>query len=164
MSDKKVSPIATAPVREGLPYPRGSTWDGKGVNFSLFSANATKVELCLFDASGRTELQRIELPEYTDQFFHGWVGGLGPGQVYGFRVHGPYEPAKGHRFNPNKLVMDPYARGHIGELEWNPAVFGYQMESGDDTTFDQRDSAPFVQNASSSIRTLIGRVSPIAIR
>jgi glycogen operon protein len=131
-------------LREGLPHPRGATWDGEGVNFSLFSANATKVELCLFDPEGKTELERIELPEYTDQFFHGWVGGIGPGQVYGYRVHGPYEPAHGHRFNPNKLVMDPYARAHTGELEWNPALFGYQMESGDDTTYDERDSAPFM--------------------
>jgi isoamylase len=131
-------------IREGLPHPRGATWDGEGVNFSLFSAHATKVELCLFDADGRAELERIELPEYTDQFFHGWIGGIGPSQVYGYRVHGPYEPEQGHRFNPNKLVMDPYARAHIGELEWNPAIFGYQMESGDDTSFDERDSAPFM--------------------
>jgi isoamylase len=131
-------------VREGLPHPPGATWDGKGVNFSLFSANATKVELCLFDAAGKTEVERIELPEYTDQFFHGRVEEIGPGQVYGYRVYGPYEPSQGHRFNPNKLVMDPYARGHTGKLEWNPAIFGYQMETGDDTTFDERDSAPFM--------------------
>jgi isoamylase len=138
--------LTTKPIRlrEGLPHPIGATWDGEGVNFSLFSANATKVELCLFDAEGKEELERIELPEYTDQFFHGWVGGLRPGQVYGYRVHGPYQPEKGHRFNPNKLVMDPYARGHTGELEWNPAIFGYQMESGDDTTYDERDSASYV--------------------
>ena len=139
-----MSSSSTRRLREGLPHPHGATWDGEGVNFSLFSANATKVELCLFDADGKEELERIELPEYTDEFFHGWVGGLGPGQVYGYRVHGPYEPENGHRFNPNKLVMDPYARGHTGELTWDPAVFGYQMESGDDTTYDERDSAPFV--------------------
>ncbi|MDE1895877.1 MAG: glycogen debranching protein GlgX [Rhodospirillales bacterium] len=131
-------------VREGLPYPRGASWDGDGVNFALFSANATKVEVCLFDETGKTELERIELPEYSNQVFHGWIGGIGPGQVYGYRVHGPYEPENGHRFNPNKLLLDPYARAHIGELDWNPAVFGYQMETSDDTTFDERDSAPFV--------------------
>jgi isoamylase len=135
---------STIRLREGLPYPRGATWDGEGVNFSLFSANATKVELCLFDAEGKKELHRIELPEYTNQTFHGWVGGIGPGQVYGYRVHGPYEPEQGHRFNPNKLLLDPYAKAHTGKLEWNPAIFGYQMESGDDTTFDERDSAPFM--------------------
>ncbi len=139
-----MSNASSRPVREGLPHPRGATWDGEGVNFSLFSANATKVELCLFDADGRTERERIELPEYTDQFFHGWIGGIGPGQVYGYRVHGPYEPEQGHRFNPNKLVIDPYARAHTGELQWDAAIFGYQMESGDDTTFDERDSAPFM--------------------
>ena len=72
-----------------------------------------------------TELERIELPEYTDQIFHGWLPDLGPGQLYGYRVHGPYEPEAGHRFNPNKLLLDPYARAHAGELTWDPAVFGY---------------------------------------
>jgi isoamylase len=139
-----LSTSRTRRIREGLPHPRGANWDGDGVNFSLFSAHATKVELCLFDAEGTTEIERIDLPEYTDQFFHGWVGGIGPGQVYGYRVHGPYEPENGHRFNPNKLLLDPYAKAHTGELTWNPAVFGYQMESGDDTTFDERDSAPFM--------------------
>jgi isoamylase len=131
-------------VREGLPHLLGATWDGEGVNFALFSANATRVEVCLFDALGRRELERIELPEYTNQIFHGWIEGIGPSQVYGYRVHGPYEPASGHRFNPHKLLLDPYARAHTGDLEWNPAVFGYQMESGDDTTYDERDSAPFM--------------------
>jgi glycogen operon protein len=132
------------PVKEGLPYPKGATWDGKGVNFALFSAHATRVELCLYDPSGKVETARIELPEYRDEIWHGYVPGIGPGTIYGFRVHGPYKPDEGHRFNPNKLLLDPYARAHIGQLEWNPAVFGYQMESGDDATFDERDSAPFV--------------------
>ena len=88
--------------------------------------------------------QRIELPEYTDEIWHGYLPGVRPGSVYGYRVHGPYEPDSGHRFNPNKLVLDPYARGHFGDLKWDPAVFGYQLESGDDTTFDERDSAPFM--------------------
>jgi isoamylase len=87
-------------VKEGLPHPRGATWDGSGVNFSLFSSFATKVELCPFDASGDRELQRIELPEYTDEIWHGYIPHLKPGQVYGLRVHGPYEPEQGHRFNP----------------------------------------------------------------
>ncbi len=136
--------IKTGRMREGLPHPLGATWDGKGVNFALFSANATKVELCLFDQSGRTEQDRIELPEYTDEIWHGYVPDLGPGQVYGYRVHGAYEPEAGHRFNPNKLLLDPYARAHTGELRWDPAVFGYQMESMDDLTFDERDSAKFM--------------------
>lgn len=128
-------------VREGLPFPLGACWDGEGTNFALFSANATKVEVCLFD--GDTE-RRIELPEYTDEVFHGYIPDVGPGTFYGYRVHGPYEPENGHRFNPNKLLLDPYARAHAGELKWDPAVFGYQMETGDDTTFDERDSARFV--------------------
>jgi|HigsolmetaAR205D_1030408.scaffolds.fasta_scaffold00075_8 glycogen debranching enzyme GlgX len=132
-------------LREGQPHPRGATWDGKGVNFSLFSANATKVELCLFDARGEKEIERIELPEYTDEIWHGYVTGLGPGTVYGYRVHGPYEPEQGHRFNPNKLLLDPYARELIGELRWDPACFGYTIGSPDeDLSFDERDSAPFV--------------------
>jgi len=131
-------------VREGSPYPRGATWDGQGVNFALFSANATRVELCLFDGEGR-ETQRIDLPEYRDETWHGYVPGIGPGQVYGYRVHGPYEPEAGHRFNPNKLVLDPYARAHVGEVRWDPALFGYQLEHPDaDLSFDERDSAPFM--------------------
>src|SRR5579871_1846416 len=130
-------------LKEGLPHPLGATWDGKGTNFALFSAHATKVEICLFDSTGKTETARIELPEYTDQIFHGYLPDVGPATFYGYRVHGPYEPDAGHRFNPNKLLLDPYARAHIGQLTWNPALFGYQIESGDDTTFDDRDSAPF---------------------
>jgi len=131
-------------IEEGLPYPLGAHWDGKGTNFALFSANATKVEVCLFDESGERELSRIDLPEYTDQIFHGYLPDVGPGTFYGYRVHGPYEPKAGHRFNPNKLLLDPYARAHAGSLKWDPAVFGYQMETGDDLTFDERDSAPFM--------------------
>ncbi len=131
-------------LQEGSPHPRGALWDGRGTNFTLFSAHATKVELCLFDGSGKTEIERIELPEYTNQIFHGYLPEVRPGQLYGFRVHGPYEPEQGHRFNPNKLLLDPYARTHTGQLVWDPAVFGYQVETGDDLTFDERDSAPFV--------------------
>jgi glycogen operon protein len=131
-------------IREGLPFPRGATWDGNGTNFAIFSANATKVEICIFDSSGDREIARIALPEYTDQIFHGYLPGVGPGTFYGYRVHGPYLPEEGHRFNPNKLLLDPCARAHAGRLTWNPAVFGYQMETSDDLTFDERDSAPFV--------------------
>jgi len=137
--------IKLSRVREGLPYPKGATWDGKGVNFSLFSAHATKVELCIFDQHGKTEQERIELPEYRDEIWHGYVPDLHPGTVYGYRVHGPYAPEAGHRFNPNKLLLDPYARAHIGALLWDPAVFGYKV--GDpqaDLSFDERDSAPFM--------------------
>ncbi len=131
-------------VTEGRPHPRGATWTGRGVNFSLFSANATKVELCLFDNKGETELERIELPEYTDEVWHGFLPDARPGTVYGYRVHGPYAPEEGHRFNPNKLLIDPYAKALVGHLKWGPELFGYQMESMDDLTFDERDSAPLM--------------------
>src|SRR3712207_4520552 len=106
-------------VREGLPYPLGATWDGLGVNFALFSAHASRVELCLFDESGAHEIERIDLPEYTDEVWHGYLPDARPGTTYGYRVHGPYEPAAGHRFNPNKLVLDPYAKHIVGRVEWN---------------------------------------------
>jgi len=132
-------------IREGLPFPRGAYWDGKGVNFALFSAHATKVELCLFDSSGRRETERIELPEYTDEIWHGYAPEALPGTVYGYRVYGPYEPENGHRFNHNKLLLDPYAREHVGELKWDPAVFGYTIGAeAEDLSFDERDSAAFM--------------------
>ncbi|MFM0480134.1 glycogen debranching protein GlgX [Paraburkholderia strydomiana] len=132
-------------IAEGTPFPLGATWSGNGVNFALFSAHATKVELCLFDETGQHEIERIELPEYTDEVWHVFVPNLKPGAVYGYRVHGPYEPEKGHRFNPNKLLLDPYAKAHIGELKWAPEIFGYTLGSEEgDLSFDERDSAPFV--------------------
>jgi glycogen operon protein len=136
--------IIKARIKEGSPAARGANWDGQGTNFALFTANATKVEVCLFDSTGEREIERIELPEYTNQIFHGYLPDVGPGTFYGYRVHGPYEPEAGHRFNPNKLLLDPYARAHAGELTWDPAVFGYKMETGDDLTFDERDSAAFM--------------------
>jgi isoamylase len=134
----------TMTICEGLPYPRGASWDDKGTNFAIFSANATKVEVCIFDDKGQEERDRIELPECTNQIWHGCLPAVGPGTVYGYRVYGPYEPGKGHRFNPNKLLLDPYAVAYIGELKWDPSVFGYKMETMDDLTFDERDSAPFM--------------------
>src|SRR5487761_1505873 len=131
-------------IKEGKPHPRGATWDGKGTNFAVFSAHATKVEVCIFDAEGKQELRQIALPEYTNQIWHGYLPDVHPGTVYGYRVHGPYKPEEGHRFNPHKLLLDPYAVAHKGQLEWNPAIFGYRMESGDDLTFDERDSAAFM--------------------
>jgi glycogen operon protein len=132
-------------VREGSSQAHGAIWDGKGTNFTLFSAHATKVEVCLFDSVGGTELERIALPEYTDQVWHGYIPDVHPASVYGMRVHGPYEPKEGHRFNPNKLVLDPYARAHIGDLKWAPEVFGYTIGAPEeDLSFDERDSAPFM--------------------
>jgi glycogen operon protein len=140
-----VTDVAHSVVREGLPHPLGAKWDGSGTNFALFSANATKVELCIFDSAATKELERITLPEYTDEIYHGYLPGYGPGTVYGYRVYGPYEPEAGHRFNPNKLLFDPYARAGVGELTWDPACFGYTLGAEhEDLSFDERDSAPFV--------------------
>ncbi len=137
--------IRKSRVSEGSPNPRGANWDGLGVNFSLFSANATKVELCLFDDAGRTELERIELPEYTNEVWHGYLPDARPGTIYGYRVHGPYDPKNGHRFNPNKLLLDPYAKAFVGALRWDNALFGYTIGSkDDDLSFDRRDSARFM--------------------
>ena len=132
-------------ITEGRPHPLGATWTGLGVNFALFSAHATKVELCLFDASGQTELERIELPEYTNEVFHGFLPDARPGTIYAYRVHGPYEPEAGHRFNANKLLLDPYALSHVGELKWDHSLFGYEIGHKDkDLSFDTRDSARFM--------------------
>jgi isoamylase len=134
-----------ANLREGRPFPLGATWDGLGVNFAVFSAHATKVEVCLFDLDGRTELERIELPEYTDEVWHGYLPAARPGTTYGYRAHGPYEPEAGHRFNPHKLLIDPYAKQLVGSLKWGPELFGYTLNDPDkDLSFDERDSAPLV--------------------
>jgi glycogen operon protein len=130
-------------VWPGSPYPRGATWDGEGVNFSLYSANADKVELCLFDPSGRRELQRIELTEQTDQLWHCYLPEARPGLLYGYRVHGRYSPEEGHRFNPHKLLIEPYAKHLEGSLRWSDAHFGYRIgHRREDLSLDRRDSAP----------------------
>ncbi|MBP1806407.1 glycogen debranching protein GlgX [Rubellimicrobium aerolatum] len=125
----------------------GALFDGQGTNFSLFSENATRVELCLFDDAGTTETHRLDLPAMEGGIWHGYLPGVTPGQVYGYRVHGPYAPAEGHRFNPNKLLLDPYARELRGEIAWDNALHGYVVEDGDDDTPDPRDSAPFMPKA-----------------
>ena len=132
-------------LEEGRPAPLGATWDGRGVNFALFSAHATEVELCLFDARGEREVERIELRERTDEVWHGYLPEGRPGLRYGYRVYGPYEPRHGLRFNPNKLLLDPYARKLAGPLQWGPEIFGYVLgHRHGDLSFDTRDSAPFM--------------------
>ncbi|HZL34732.1 MAG TPA: glycogen debranching protein GlgX [Tepidisphaeraceae bacterium] len=132
----------------GKPYPLGATWDGAGVNFAIFSEHAAKVEICLFDsAENDHETECLRLPECTDMVWHGYFPDLEPGQLYGFRVHGPYDPGKGHRFNPNKVVLDPYAKGIGRDVRWDDALFGYQVGS-DDLTFDTRDNGAFCPLAS----------------
>jgi glycogen operon protein len=133
---------ASAKVWPGRPYPLGATWDGEGVNFAIFSAHAETIELCLFDRSGNREESRIVLPEYTDEVWHGYLPDARPNLLYGYRVYGPFDPANGHRFNANKLLIDPYAKALQGRLRWGDAVFGYRVESPRaDLSFDRRDDA-----------------------
>ncbi len=133
----------------GKPYPLGATWDGNGVNFALFAENATSVELCLFDGpDADAESQRILLDEQTDRTWHVYIPGLQPGQRYGYRVYGPYEPESGHRFNPQKLLVDPYAKAIDGRIEWDDSVYGYIVGGEyEDLTPDERDSAPFMPHS-----------------
>jgi len=129
-------------ISAGAPHPLGATWDGRGVNFALFSANAEKVALCLFDSHGRRELDRIALPERTEDIWHVYCHDVLPGQLYGYRVYGPYEPEHGSRFNPHKLLLDPYAKRLAGRLAWSDAHFGYRTGSRrEDLSFDRRDNA-----------------------
>ena len=135
-------------LNAGKPYPLGATWDGLGVNFAVFSAHAEKVELCVFDASGRHEVARYALPQHTNEIWHGHLPSAAPGLLYGYRAYGPYNPAQGHRFNPAKLLLDPYAKGLSGELRWTDALFGYRIHSGRaDLSMDRRDSAGFMPKA-----------------
>ena len=130
-------------VWPGQPYPLGATWDGEGVNFALFSENATGVELCLFDAHGDAkERERIPIVERSDQVWHCYLPDVRPGQLYGYRVHGPYAPEEGHRFNPNQLLIDPYAKAITGAIKWSDALFAYQVGSDrEDLEPDPADSA-----------------------
>lgn len=130
----------------GNPYPLGATFDGEGVNFALYAENATEVELCLFDQpKGAKENQKIKLTERTHHVWHVYIPGLKAGQLYGYRVSGPYDPLNGHRFNNNKLLMDPYAKAIAGSIEWDNSLFGYDIGNpGEDLSFSETDSAPFL--------------------
>jgi len=128
----------------GTPRPLGASWDGHGVNFALFSAHADKVELCLFDAANGAELERVVL-EASGDVWHVYLPNCGPGTVYGYRVYGPYDPEKGHRFNPHKLLLDPYARQLSGKLTWDDSVYGFDVDDDQqDLSFSDTDSARFV--------------------
>lgn len=134
-----------APV-PGRSFPLGAEWDGKGTNFALFAENAERVELCLY-ANAVEEEARIELVERDHHIFHCYIKGIHPGQLYGYRVYGPYEPENGKRFNPNKLLLDPYAKAISGEMVWDDAVFGYQIGGADgDLSFSMAAVAPLCQN------------------
>ena len=133
-------------VYPGEPFPLGATWDGKGVNFALYADNATKVELCLFyTAEDEKEYATIKLIERSHHVWHAYLPEVKPGDFYGYRVHGPYDPANGHRFNPNKLLIDPYAKAIAGIINWHDSLFGYEMGHPDeDLSFSETDSAPFI--------------------
>jgi isoamylase len=127
-------------VLPGKPFPLGATWDGTGVNFAVYSENATKVELCLYDNRSRKEYERFEVKENTAFTWHCYIPGVQPGQLYGYRVHGPWEPARGLRFNPAKLLIDPYAQAVSGRVNWEEPIFPYQFgEEDSDTVRDDRD-------------------------
>jgi glycogen operon protein len=126
----------------GRPHPLGATWDGRGTNFALFSANAERVELCLFDRQGKRETRRVALPDRTEDVWHGYFADVTPGQLYGYRVHGSYAPERGLRFNPNKLLVDPYAKALAGRLVWSDAHYAYRLGNAKaDLSFDRRDNA-----------------------
>src|SRR5690242_15977102 len=127
-------------ILPGKPFPQGATWDGTGVNFALYSEKATAVEVCLFENGGPGECERIPLRETTGYVWHCYVPGVKLGQLYGYRVHGPYEPEKGERFNPNKLLIDPYARSIAGALDWTASAFGYKLgDPAEDLSYDDSD-------------------------
>ncbi|TBN41847.1 glycogen debranching enzyme GlgX [Paracoccus subflavus] len=144
MRDMKDAPTFDPSVMR--PDILGAEFLGEGTNFALFSDHATRVELCLFDDSGQNELHRLDLPEMEGGIWFGYLPGIAPGQVYGYRVHGPHAPEQGHRFNHNKLLLDPYARELRGQIRWNDALHGYEVGQ-DDLSFDTRDSAPFMPKA-----------------
>ncbi|MDH5227768.1 MAG: glycogen debranching enzyme GlgX, partial [Gammaproteobacteria bacterium] len=136
---------ADAPALEtGSPQPLGANWTGRGTNFAVLSANATRVELCLFDETGRNEVARIDLPSRTGDLWHGFLPARfgGPGLLYGYRVHGPYDPGRGHRFNPAKLLVDPCAQAVRGPFQWHGALSGAMR--GRDDLASPEDSAPYV--------------------
>lgn len=143
MCSTSVSEFTT--LESGLPNPLGATCEDGGVNFALFSAHATRVELCLFNNDGTRELKRFDLPALTNQVWHGFLPTVGAGTVYGYRVHGPYQPHLGHRFNPHKLLLDPYARSLIGEFQWSDCHYGFNPDHSDkDISYDRRDNQQFM--------------------
>ena len=130
-------------VWPGSPHPLGATWDGGGVNFALFSEHATAVELCLFDEpEPGMPTATVSMPESTDRVWHAYLPDVRPGALYGYRVDGPYEPERGHRFNQDKLLIDPYAKAVTGPIQWSDELFGYTIgDPAEDLSLDHRDSA-----------------------
>ena len=138
--------ISITEIHRGMPTPLGATYDGEGINFSIYSENAVQVELCLFENEDDTkEFQRISMTEVTDYIWHLYIPGLKPGQLYGYRIHGPYEPANGNRFNPNKLLLDPYAKAICGRIKNHSSIYGYVLNDPEkDLSFSEEDDVTFV--------------------
>lgn len=136
-------------IQEGSPLPRGATYDGQGTNFAIFSDNATDIILCLFSDDGRKEVERINFSECTNGVWHMYVPDVHPGQKYGYRVKGPWDPLQGQRFNEHKLLLDPYARNLHGKIVWDDALYGYVVSPSKDADLkmDTRDSALFMPKA-----------------
>jgi isoamylase len=137
---------ASLKAMPGQPYPLGATWDGKGVNFAVFSENAESIQLCLFNnENDAEEYIKIKIEEVSHHIWHVYVPDLKPGQLYGYRVFGPYEPENGHRFNHNKLLIDPYTKSLAGTIQWDDALFAYEVGNAEeDLSFSETDSAPFI--------------------
>src|SRR5262249_35857305 len=140
--------LTSSELAPGLPYPLGATPRGGGVNFAVFSAHATAIEVCIFDAAGKQEITRHRLHASTDHVWYGFMAGAGAGLVYGLRVHGPFAPEQGHRFNPYKLLLDPYAREIVGHFAWRDEHHAYTIGHPDeDRAFDTRDNSPWMVKA-----------------
>ncbi len=147
-------------VDDGVPAPLGAHFDGRGVNFALFSEHATAVDLCLFEPGERHETRTVRLPCRTDDVWHGYLRGLLPGQLYGYRVHGPWDPAHGHRFNASKLVLDPYAREIRGRIRWHDALYSHRRGVARPDRIDRRTAPSTCPGASSPPRTCPTSPSP----
>lgn len=148
IKELEIEPVVISKIKQypGSPYPLGATWDGAGVNFALYADKATGVELCLFKTpNDEKEVVKVRMTERSHQVWHIYIPDLKPGQLYGFRVHGAYEPNNGQRFNPNKLLLDPYAKAIAGKIEWNDSLFGYEVGSEEeDLSLSKQNSAPFL--------------------
>src|SRR5687767_3643165 len=146
LTDKPKTIASNIRKYPGSAYPLGATYDGHGVNFALYSDNASAIELCLFSTpEDETETATIKLTERSHHVWHTYLPEIKPGQLYGYRVYGKYEPENGHRFNPSKLLIDPYAKAIAGIVDWNDALFGYEPGHADeDLSYNETDSAPFI--------------------
>ncbi|RYZ66233.1 MAG: glycogen debranching enzyme GlgX, partial [Proteobacteria bacterium] len=136
--------MSTPTSWRGKPYPLGATLTPEGVNFAIYSEHCDKVFVCLYDRDGN-ETAKVQLVEQTQNIWHGLIHGLKAGQYYGYRIEGPYDPKQGHRFNPNKLLLDPYSKSTSGPIDWNHACFGYEIGHPDESlSMDTRDSGPYM--------------------